>query len=534
MAKKDRKGNCTGGGLNGGPVSRKKYWRVSATHPVSKRGSGSAHWTTGVIGSAMALGLVFGDPAWAHKDLLSKKASPMPLWSISSITATLPTFFPPDILNSESDKAVFSPPEILFIDLGVSGYQDLINAMARDVEIVFLDPNQDGLAAIANHLKDRRDLKGIHIFSHGGPGRLHLGDMVLTADELPERRQDFGTLSQALGPEGDILLYGCDVAKGIDGIRFVNRLAHTLSAGISASNDPTGNPSLGGDWNLEYRHETEVESLFASTVVENFHSLLADGQVIAGDGSGGGGGGGGGEYYGDGTVGGNGGNGGGDADTLTGTVGDDVIFGDGSGGGGGGGGSGKYGAGSGGSGGQSGNGADILHGDSGDDILFGDGFNGINGAAAQKYGSGGAGGASGFGNINGGNGGHGQSYWGWGGSSGSAGFGGALGGSQGTYGFSTGTPGQPGGDGTVTPVTPLDDTGGAIHTDTTAKILRVFSPVRQAAAADRCAGRRPRLRSRCLAWAAPISLPLNLMMRFQEVMSIQFMTGTVVQQTSSF
>jgi len=471
MAKKDRKGNCTGGGLNGGPVSRKKYWRVSATHPVSKRGSGSAHWTTGVIGSAMALGLIFSDPAWAHKDLLSKKASPMPLWSTSSITGILPTFFPPDILNSESDKAVFSPHEILFIDLGVSGYQDLIDAMAREVEIVFLDPNQDGLAAIANHLKDRRELKGIHIVSHGGPGRLYLGDMALTADQLTERWQDLVTLSQALGLEGDILLYGCDVARGVEGIRFVNRLAHTLSAGISASNDPTGNSSLGGDWNLEYRHKADVESLFSTTVVENFHSLLADGQVIAGDGSGGGGGGGGGEYYGDGTVGGNGGSGGGDADTLTGTVGDDVIFGDGSG-----------------SGGPGGNGADILHGGSGDDILFGDGFNGINGAAAQKYGNGGAG---------------------------------APGDSQ------LALPASP----VVTeqshllpPLMIPEELSTRIQRQ---KLLRVFSPVKQAAAATMC-WTAAKAQMRCLAWAAPISLPLNLMMRFQEVMSIQFMTGTTV------
>ena len=45
--------------------------------------------------------------------------------------------------------------EILFVDSKVDNYGDLIDNLSRNVEIHVIDQNSDGLAQIANYLKDR-------------------------------------------------------------------------------------------------------------------------------------------------------------------------------------------------------------------------------------------------------------------------------------------------------------------------------------------------------------------------------------------
>src|SRR5262249_40537568 len=56
----------------------------------------------------------------------------------------------------------------------------------------------------------------------------------------------------ALKSTGDILIYGCDVAEGASGRKFVDTLSKLTGADVAASTNVTGATSLGGDWNLEY------------------------------------------------------------------------------------------------------------------------------------------------------------------------------------------------------------------------------------------------------------------------------------------
>jgi Domain of unknown function (DUF4347)/RTX calcium-binding nonapeptide repeat (4 copies) len=441
-------------------------------------------WPTTVMGSVLALGMVVATSALADTPVLLAKKAPLSVASPTYLTKVLPPYLPPFFRDLVQEKPVLSTHEVLFIDQGVSGYQGLLDSMARDIEVVFLSPDQDGVAAIAEHLEGKTDLRGIHIVSHGDPGRLYLGNMTLSVEELAQRQHDLSIWSKALGLEGDVLLYGCDVARGVEGIRFVNRLSHALTAGISASSDPTGSSVLGGDWAFEYSRNVETETIFTGAVSNRFHALLAPGKIIAGDGSGGGGGGGLGGIYGSkylpGGFGGKGGDGAGDDDTLTGTDGNDVIFGDGNGGGGGGGGAGTnaYAGGAGYSGGLGGSGADVINGGGGDDILFGDGLNGLYGENGTLN-TGGTGGASGFETLDAGSGGEGGApvdfdtvkYSGIispTGTSGKAGFGGALGGLPGGS-TSNSIYGLSGDNGSTDPVV-QDDTWGADHAVTLAKI----------------------------------------------------------------
>ncbi|HND54987.1 MAG TPA: DUF4347 domain-containing protein, partial [Pirellulaceae bacterium] len=110
----------------------------------------------------------------------------------------------------------------------------------------------DGVSAIGTLLANYRDLAAIHIVSHGSPGAVRLGDTTLSAGNLDAYREVVRSWGDALKADGDILIYGCQVAAGPTGADFVDELARLTGADVGASDDVTGSPALGGDWAFEY------------------------------------------------------------------------------------------------------------------------------------------------------------------------------------------------------------------------------------------------------------------------------------------
>ncbi|MDO9399479.1 MAG: DUF4347 domain-containing protein, partial [bacterium] len=141
--------------------------------------------------------------------------------------------------------------EILFIESNVADYQVLIDGAKPGTEVHVLDASRDGLVQMAQILDGRSGIDAIHIMSHGSEASVGLGSLTLTAQNLSDHAADLETIGHALNSNADILLYGCDVAKGSDGAAFVEALAQSTQADIAASNDLTGSSSLGGDWTLE-------------------------------------------------------------------------------------------------------------------------------------------------------------------------------------------------------------------------------------------------------------------------------------------
>nr|WP_323697120.1 DUF4347 domain-containing protein [Thiorhodovibrio litoralis] len=80
--------------------------------------------------------------------------------------------------------------------------------------------------------------------------RLHLGSDKLVEATLNEAdvQTKLKQLGQALSVDGDLLLYGCELAAGPVGQRFIQRLAEITDADVAASINRTGQ---GGDWRLE-------------------------------------------------------------------------------------------------------------------------------------------------------------------------------------------------------------------------------------------------------------------------------------------
>jgi len=280
--------------------------------------------------------------------------------------------------------------QIAVIDTSVEDYQVLENA-AREagMDVILLSGQGDGVAELGAALKGRSGIDALHILSHGSNGQLILGDSVLNSDSLDDYSDELESIRQSLTEEGDLLLYGCNIASDEFGIEFLGSLGHLTGADIASSTDATGSLTEKTNWVLEFAQgAVETNPL----KVEAWTASLAVGQYILGDGSGGGGGG-----HGS-LTGKNGGAGGGGDDTLTGTVSNDVIYGDGSGGGGS---SGSHLGNSGGQGGAGGGGSDTISGGDGNDVIFGDGFSGFNGGSGWpghggKGGLGGGGGGAGI------------------------------------------------------------------------------------------------------------------------------------------
>ncbi|QLE55490.1 choice-of-anchor I family protein [Nostoc sp. TCL26-01] len=164
---------------------------------------------------------------------------------------------------------------ILFVDSTVPNYQNLIQGLNADTQVVILDPNQDGILQITEALKSGI-FDTVHIVSHGTQGNLQLGTAQLNAATVPTYSHLLGQWSNYLAPGADILLYGCNVAQGNAGQNFVQQLHQVTGADIAASDDATGSVVLGGDWDLEYSTGTITAPLaFQIGAMAAYNSVLA-------------------------------------------------------------------------------------------------------------------------------------------------------------------------------------------------------------------------------------------------------------------
>ncbi|TAN48428.1 MAG: DUF4347 domain-containing protein, partial [Methylococcaceae bacterium] len=144
-----------------------------------------------------------------------------------------------------------SPTIITFIDGSLTGIDALIAGLPTGSACFVLDPNRDGVQQMADILAGYSGLQAIHVISHGAPGRLQLGTALLDEAALGGYTGPLARIGQSLAETGEVLLYGCDVAAGATGKRFITQLAKSTGADIAASVDATGAAALGGDWDLE-------------------------------------------------------------------------------------------------------------------------------------------------------------------------------------------------------------------------------------------------------------------------------------------
>ena len=192
---------------------------------------------------------------------------------------------------SGSAAATASTPQmraqtLVFVDARTPNREELIEdirsqqSTQRDIQIVVLDRDQDGIKAIGDVLQQKGEVGALHIIGHGSNGKLELGSTRLDFDTLLDNAVSIKRWSDALTQDADILIYGCDVAQTAADQGLVDALARLTGADVGASTDPTGSAALGGDWDLEYLTGEIEEPLIISVDEQGLwdHLLDADAQ----------------------------------------------------------------------------------------------------------------------------------------------------------------------------------------------------------------------------------------------------------------
>ncbi|MBW4512023.1 MAG: DUF4347 domain-containing protein [Scytonematopsis contorta HA4267-MV1] len=183
---------------------------------------------------------------------------------------------------SDTEKEIFSTVidtsksrSIVFIDTSVTDYESLIAGIKPGTEIVILDPEKDGVAQITDYLRKNK-YSSVHIVSHGSDGSLQLGGTWLNGENLDTYANALQEWRSGLTEDGDILLYGCDVAQDDSGKAFVQKLSQLTDADIAASDDLTGSTQLGGDWKLEFATGlVDAPLAFQLEAMEAYNGVLA-------------------------------------------------------------------------------------------------------------------------------------------------------------------------------------------------------------------------------------------------------------------
>ncbi|MGZ5586575.1 MAG: DUF4347 domain-containing protein [Methylobacter sp.] len=188
-----------------------------------------------------------------------------------------------------NDSAIASNPaqdgvrqELVFVDTDVKNYQELLNDIykqsdtERNIQVILLDNNSDGIQQITQALSQYSNLDAVHLISHGSDGSIDIGNSPLNIQSLINNQKAISTWGNSFNENGDILIYGCDVAKTQLGQNFIDYLSSLTSTDVAASNDATGNSSLGGDWTLEFSTGSiETAVALSATTQANWQGILA-------------------------------------------------------------------------------------------------------------------------------------------------------------------------------------------------------------------------------------------------------------------
>ncbi|WP_332960332.1 DUF4347 domain-containing protein, partial [Microcoleus sp. AR_TQ3_B6] len=165
---------------------------------------------------------------------------------------------------------------LVVVDTRVENYEQLIGGVKAGTEVFVLDPTREAIEQITEILDRRNSITSLHIVSHGREAALEIGRAELNIDNLETYSSQLQQWGKSLSESASILLYGCNVAAGESGMKFLQKIRKFTGANIAASNNRTGNAALGGDWELEISTgQINTEIAFEKEVLEGYTSVLS-------------------------------------------------------------------------------------------------------------------------------------------------------------------------------------------------------------------------------------------------------------------
>ncbi|MBT1063356.1 DUF4347 domain-containing protein [Bowmanella sp. Y26] len=171
----------------------------------------------------------------------------------------------------------YTSSEIIILDRGVPEFEKLLEHAFPSAQVHMISPHEDGVLQLKSILSNYHSLSAVHILSHGSEGKLSLGNSYLDVSRVEKDPELTTRLNQALVPGGDLMLYGCDLAATDNGKQLLHVLKAKTHADIAASDDKTGQPQNGGDWELEVQLGLITTDLpFVDLASADFSGVLAE------------------------------------------------------------------------------------------------------------------------------------------------------------------------------------------------------------------------------------------------------------------
>ena len=150
----------------------------------------------------------------------------------------LSDYFDTDSLSALNPQSTSS--EIVFINSSVMNAEEIVDDLPEGAEIVYLTRGEDGIQQITDYLAGKTDIDTIRIISHGNEGYFVLNGRVIDSQYLENNPELIASWGNSLSEDGDIMLYGCNLAASQEGQEFVQDLADLTGADIAAATFATG------------------------------------------------------------------------------------------------------------------------------------------------------------------------------------------------------------------------------------------------------------------------------------------------------
>ncbi len=160
-----------------------------------------------------------------------------------------------------SNSSTQTAHSVAFVDTRLAQVDQLIAGIEAD-QIVLIDAQKEGTEHITATLAQYDSLSSVHVFSHGNPGSLQLGNAALNTSNIAQYKDQLSQWGSALLGEADLMLYGCDLTSSEQGVSLVQQISDLTRSDVAASDDTTGASDFGGDWQLE-THIGNIESAIA-------------------------------------------------------------------------------------------------------------------------------------------------------------------------------------------------------------------------------------------------------------------------------
>ena len=179
----------------------------------------------------------------------------------------------PIVTESAGDRA--SGSAFLVLDARVDDLSLLLADLSSE-DVLVLDPAIDGIAQITAALTARPTISSLHIVSHGAAGSLQLGSTQLHLGNLDRYAEQLQKWAPVLNGQ-DILLYGCQVAKGAMGHLFLQQLHQLTGANIAASSQKIGQVGIHQNWILETQiGDVVTPTVFSSELQQSYTAHFAN------------------------------------------------------------------------------------------------------------------------------------------------------------------------------------------------------------------------------------------------------------------